>query len=157
MPDGVTVREYAQLFAAVYGISDGAQTILNEAELTARATVSVERLSGGEAQRLFIAAARVHQPELLLLDEPSAGLDPASKRALGDTLRRVARTSSVLLATHDLNEAERVCDSCLFLVQGRLRAAGATGELLASAQASSLEDAFFHYCGSRLSSRGDAT
>jgi len=157
VPDGVTVREYAQLFAAVYGVRDGAQTILNEAELTARATVSVERLSGGEAQRLFIAAARVHQPELLLLDEPSAGLDPASKRALGDTLRRVAGSCSVLIATHDLNEAERICDRCLFLVQGRLRAAGATNELLASANATSLEDAFFHYCGSRLSLQGDAT
>jgi len=157
VPDRVTVGEYAELFAAIYGVADGARTILRQAELLERGQLAVERLSGGEAQRLFVAAAVVHAPELLLLDEPSSGLDPAAKRALGDFLRQLAQKTCVLLATHDLNEAERICDRCLFIVGGRLRAEGATGELLASAAAASLEDAFFHYCGARVNLVGDAT
>jgi ABC-2 type transport system ATP-binding protein len=157
VPDRVTVVEYAELFAAIYGIAAGAQAILHQAELLERARVPVERLSGGEAQRLFIAAALVHGPELLLLDEPTNGLDPTSKRKLGDLLRQIARKTCVLLATHDLAEAERICDRCLFIVGGRLRAEGSTGELLTTAAATSLEDAFFHYCGARLNPVGDAT
>ena len=157
VPDRVTVAEYAELFAAIYGVAGGARAILVRAELLERSRLPVDRLSGGEAQRLFVAAAVVHQPELLLLDEPSSGLDPAAKRALGDFLRQIAQKTCVLLATHDLNEAERICDRCLFMVGGRLRAEGATGELLTSAAAASLEDAFFHYCGARLNQIGDAT
>jgi ABC-2 type transport system ATP-binding protein len=155
VPDRVTVEEYAQLFAAIFGVKDGATQIVRQAELEARSRVAVERLSGGEAQRLFVAAALVHGPELLLLDEPSGGLDPASKRALGDSLRRVAEKTSVLIATHDLNEAERICDRCLFIVGGRLRADGRVEELLGSAGAATLEDAFFHYCGARVNTQGD--
>jgi len=157
IPDQITVREYAQLFAAVHGVADGAQRIVQLARLAAREKVGVEQLSGGEAQRLFVAASLVHTPELLLLDEPSAGLDPQSKRELGDVLRHVAKTTSVLIATHDISEAERLCDSCLFLVGGRLRASGATSELLTNAGARDLEEAFFHYCGARVNAQGDAT
>ena len=155
IPDQITVREYAQLFAAVHEVTDGARRIIEHAGLEQRTKVPVERLSGGEAQRLIVAASLVHAPELLLLDEPSAGLDPQSKRELGDSLREVAETTSVLLATHDISESERLCDSCLFLVGGRLRAAGATSQLVATASARNLEEAFFHYCGARVNAQGD--
>ncbi|HXK20397.1 MAG TPA: ABC transporter ATP-binding protein [Polyangiaceae bacterium] len=157
VPDRVTVAEYAELFAAIYGIDGGARAILRQAELLERGKVPVDSLSGGEAQRLFVAAAVVHGPELLLLDEPSSGLDPASKRALGDFLRQIAEKTCVLLATHDLNEAERICDHCLFIVGGRLRAEGTPQQLLTSAAAASLEDAFFYYCGARVNTVGDST
>jgi ABC-2 type transport system ATP-binding protein len=156
MPDRITVREYAKLFAAIYRVPAGEAAILRRAELDARLTVPVERLSGGEAQRLFVAAALVHEPELLLLDEPSGGLDPAAKRTLGELLRGVAKKTAILLATHDLNEAERLCDGCLFIVGGRLRAQGSTQDLLEAAKTSSLEDAFFHYCGARVGPSGEA-
>jgi ABC-2 type transport system ATP-binding protein len=157
VPDHVSVEEYAELFAAIQGIRGGAQQILTLARLEGRRQLSVERLSGGEAQRLFVAASLVHSPDLLLLDEPSARLDPVSKRELGELLRRVSEKTCVLMATHDLNEAERVCDHCLFILGGRLRAQGSTAELLATAGATTLEDAFFHFCSARVNPSGDAT
>jgi ABC-2 type transport system ATP-binding protein len=156
VPDHVTVREYAELFAAIYGVREGAGKIVSDARLEARARLAVDRLSGGEAQRLFVAASLVHGPDLLLLDEPSARLDPVSKRELSELLRRVSRKTCVLMATHDLNEAERVCDHCLFLFGGQLRAQGPTAELMASAGATTLEDAYFHFCSARVDPTGDA-
>jgi ABC-2 type transport system ATP-binding protein len=156
VPDHVTVREYAELFAAIHGVRDGAQHIMAQAQLEARGKLAVERLSGGEAQRLFVAASLVHAPDLLLLDEPSARLDPVSKRELSELLRRVSQSTCVLMATHDLNEAERVCDYCLFILGGRLRAQGSTAELMATARVTSLEEAFFHFCSARVDPAGDA-
>lgn len=157
VPDHVTVHEYAELFAAIYGVRDGARQIIARARLEARKKLEVDRLSGGEAQRLFVAAALVHSPDLLLLDEPSARLDPVSKRALSELLGRVSEKTCVLMATHDLDEAERACDHCLFILGGRLRAQGSTAELMATAGASTLEEAFFHFCSARLNLAGDAT
>jgi ABC-2 type transport system ATP-binding protein len=156
VPDHVSVYEYAELFAAIYGVRDGAQQIITQARLEARSKLAVDRLSGGEAQRLFVAASLVHAPDLLLLDEPSARLDPGSKRELTELLRRVSQKTCVLMATHDLNEAERACDHCLFILGGRLRAQGSTAELMATAGAASLEDAFFHFCSARVDPTGDA-
>src|SRR4029078_11984183 len=81
-------------------------------------------LSGGEAQRLFIAASVVHAPELIFLDEPTAHLDPESKKTIGALLRHIAREAPVILTTHDLHEADALCDELLFLVGGVVRAAG---------------------------------
>ena len=157
VPDHVTVDEYAELFAAIYGVRDGAQQIIAQARLDARKKLAVDRLSGGEAQRLFVAASLVHSPDLLLLDEPSARLDPVSKRALSELLRRVSEKTCVLMATHDLAEAERACDHCLFILGGKLRAQGSTAELMATAGAATLEDAFFHFCSARVNPTGDVT
>jgi ABC-2 type transport system ATP-binding protein len=155
VPEHMSVREYAELFAAIYGVERGGEKIVAQAELGERAQVSVARLSGGEAQRLFIAAALVHEPRLLLLDEPSVGLDPNHKRALGALLRKLGRERTVIMTTHDLGEAELVADYCLFMVGAHLRAHGPRALLLASARATSLEEAFFHYCGARVSAEGE--
>ena len=155
VPDHMSVREYAELFAAIYGVRDGTRKILGRAELAARERVAVARLSGGEAQRLFIAAALVHEPRLLLLDEPSVGLDPNHKRALGELMRELSRERTLIMTTHDLREADQLCDYCLFMVGSVLRAHGPRAKLLASASANSLEEAFFHYCGARVTAGGE--
>ena len=156
VPDHVTVQDYAELFAAIHGVRDGAQQIILQARLEARRQLAVDRLSGGEAQRLFIAASLAHAPDLLLLDEPSVRLDPVSKRELSELLRGVSQKTCVLMATHDLDEAERACDHCLFILGGQLRAQGSTAELMTTAGASTLEDAFFHFCSARVDPSGDA-
>ncbi len=150
--DGVTVGDYADLFSSIYEVTNGRERILERAELTKRAHVSVDRLSGGEAQRLFIAAASVHEPEILFLDEPTSELDPENKRRVGAVLRQHAERALVLMSTHDLDEAERLADEVMFLLDGKLRAHGPKSEIIGHHQ--TLSAAFFHYCGRTLSSAG---
>jgi ABC-2 type transport system ATP-binding protein len=157
--DRITVGEYADLFAAIYGVPRGDGGILDRAQLAGQRHVAVERLSGGEAQRLFIAAASVHGPDLLFRDEPTAHLDPASKLQLGEVLRGLAQERTVLLTTHDLREADRLCDDVVFLVGGEVKAAGPREELIAAVPADrrhggGIEDAFFHFCDARLGEGG---
>jgi len=148
--DGVTVSEWVELFASIAGAT--ATAILAEAGLEARANVPMQRLSGGEAQRLHLAVAVAHEPELLFLDEPTAHLDPDDKRRLGERVRAQGRSRTIVLSTHDMREAEALCDHLLFLDRGRVRAAGPKGELLAGV--GSVEDAFFHYCAARIGADG---
>ncbi|MFO0734871.1 MAG: ABC transporter ATP-binding protein [Labilithrix sp.] len=153
--DGVTVGDYAELFASIYEVDGGRARILERAELAGRAPVSVDRLSGGEAQRLFIAAASVHDPEILFLDEPTSELDPENKRRIGEVLRRQAERALVVMTTHDLTEADLLADEVMFLLDGKLRAHGPKSEVVGAHD--SLSAAFFHYCGRTLSRSGEAT
>lgn len=149
----VTVREYAELFAAIHAVRHGEDEILRMAALSARAHVPVTRLSGGEAQRLFIACAVIHAPDLVFLDEPSAHLDPESKQEIGELLRRMSRERTVVLTTHDLREADQLCDHLLFLVDGAVRAAGRRDTLVSAVpggERGGVEEAFFHFCSLRL-------
>jgi ABC-2 type transport system ATP-binding protein len=157
----VTAGEYAELFAAIYGVANGRQRVLARARLEARAKVALSRLSGGEAARLFIAAAVVHEPELLFLDEPTAHLDPENKRLIGAELAEMARERTVVITTHDLREADELCHELLFLVDGSIRAAGSREELVGAVPAEArtgigVEDAFFHFCAVRIADTGDA-
>jgi ABC-2 type transport system ATP-binding protein len=151
---GITVFEYAELFSAIYNVRDGAKRIITHAKLAERQRTPVSKLSGGEQQRLFIAAATVHEPKILFLDEPSSALDPASKRALWSWLLEM-KGCTIVLTTHDLREAEALCRSVLFLVGGEVKAFGER-EALASQvpNGESLEDAFFHFCGARVDASG---
>jgi len=156
--DGISAGEYAELFSAIHGV-DGAARVLAEAGLAGREATPVARLSGGQAQRLFIAAAAVHGPELLFLDEPTAHLDPASKRDLGAWVRAMGAARTVVVTTHDLREAEELCDHVVFLVAGQVKAQGAPAALVASVpegarRSGRLDDAFFHFCDARLNAAG---
>ncbi len=155
VPDHMTVREYAELFAAIHGISGGERAIVTRAELREREKTAVARLSGGEAQRLFIAAACVHDPALLLLDEPTAGLDPGHRRSVQAFLRGLAFEKAIVLTTHDLSEAESLCDRCVMMVSGELRAQGSLEELYREAGVDTLEGVFFHHTKGRLTKAGD--
>ena len=157
--DRITVRDYADLFASIHGLRGGAERILEAAELGGRADLAVERLSGGEAARLFIAAAVVHDPDLIFLDEPTAHLDPENKARIGELVRELGRTRTVVLSTQDLREADVVCDHVLFLVAGRIEAQGPRAELVAAVppekrRGQGLEDAFFHFCSARIDGDG---
>lgn len=156
----ITVREYAELFSVIFGVTRGPEKILEKARLQHREKTPVTRLSGGEAARLYITTAVVHEPDLVFLDEPTAHLDPDNKRMIGELLRDLGKERTLFLTTHDLYEAEILCDRLLFLVDGKLRASGSKEDLVASVpqdkrRGFGVEDAFFHFCSIRIERGGN--
>ncbi len=125
-------RELIRLHARLFAEPADPDGLLELLGLTHAATRRYKLLSGGEKQRLALAMALVGRPELLMLDEPTAGMDPAAKagvRALIGDLRAAGRT--ILLTTHELADVERLADHVVVIDRGRLLAAGTPAELVA--------------------------
>ena len=118
----LTAREQIRTFAALYGVAAGrADAWLDRVGLTEKADARSEQLSGGQLQRLAIACALVHEPELVFLDEPTAGVDPQARRNLWDLLRSLnAEGRTLVLTTHYLDEAEALCDRVAIMDRGRI-------------------------------------
>jgi len=118
----LTAAEQLRAFAKLYRVPVArGDELLELFGLTSRAGTLVERLSGGEAQRLSIACALVHDPEVVFLDEPTAGLDPQARRNLWDLLRGInAAGRTVVLTTHYIEEAEILCDRVAIIDHGRI-------------------------------------
>jgi ABC-2 type transport system ATP-binding protein len=133
LPARLRVGEAVDLFAAFHARPRPRDEVLAEVGLLERAAVPFRALSGGEKQRLALALALVHDPEVLLLDEPTAGLDPRARRDLHDRLVALKRRGkSVLLTTHYLDEAERLCDRVAILHRGRIVVCAPPAELTAA-------------------------
>jgi ABC-2 type transport system ATP-binding protein len=105
-----------------------------------KADSAYESLSGGQKQRLALALAFAGNPQVLLLDEPTTGLDPQNRREVQDHIRGLkADGRAVLLSTHDMDEAARLCDRVAVIARGQIVATGAPHDLIADSGAS-LED-----------------
>ena len=128
----MTTREQIYTFAEMYGVpTSRADVMLETVGLEDKAETRAEKLSGGQAQRLSIACALVHDPEVVFLDEPTSGLDPQARRNLWDVLRGInAEGRTVVLTTHYLDEAEVLCDRVAIVDRGRLLKLGAPAELI---------------------------
>ncbi|HLT85700.1 MAG TPA: ABC transporter ATP-binding protein [Phototrophicaceae bacterium] len=130
--DQVTVAELVGLIGRAYPRPRPTAEVLARTALTDRARRTVTALSGGERQRLLLAMALVGSPELLLLDEPTAAMDVASRRGFWRLTREsVAEGATVLFATHDLMEAEAVADRVVVVARGRVLADAPPQQLLA--------------------------
>jgi ABC-2 type transport system ATP-binding protein len=116
----LTAREQLQTFAMLYKIpASRADAMLGVVGLEDHAGTRTEKLSGGQAQRLSIACALVHDPEVLFLDEPTGALDPQARRNLWDLLRQIsAEGRTVVLTTHHMDEAETLCDRVAIMDHG---------------------------------------
>jgi ABC-2 type transport system ATP-binding protein len=128
----LTAREQLATFADIYGVPSGrVDEMLELVGLTDKASTQAEKLSGGQAQRLSIACALVHDPEMVFLDEPTAALDPQARRNLWDVLRAINdRGKTVVLTTHYMDEAEMLCDRVAILDAGRILQLGAPADLV---------------------------
>ena len=120
----LTARENLQLFASLYGgPTEDPRTLLEWVGLQADAKKRVAEFSKGMRGRLTLARALLHRPELLFLDEPTAGLDPLTARRVRDVIRRARDGgATVFLTTHDMLTAGELCDRIAFLVDGRIAA-----------------------------------
>ena len=154
----LTVQQNLDYFAAVLQPGRAHRSARREAvarairdvDLTSHAGALAANLSGGQTNRVSLAVALLGTPDLLVLDEPTVGLDPVLRRDLWQAFARLADGGATLLvSSHVMDEAER-CDELLLLHQGRLLARGTTGELLARTGAEGMDEAFL-----RLIDSGD--
>ncbi|MEI8189399.1 MAG: ABC transporter ATP-binding protein, partial [candidate division NC10 bacterium] len=137
--DELTVRENLDFFAGIYGLPAG-QAATRREEVLTMGGLSGERdaltrdLPGGLRQRLAIACAVIHRPPVLFLDEPTAGVDPISRREFWDLIRTMAAAgTAILVTTHYMDEAEQ-CHTLAFIYQGRIIANGPPARLKANLQ-----------------------
>jgi ABC-2 type transport system ATP-binding protein len=131
------VRAYLEFVARVRGLGDaerarGIERVAHECGLEARMDQRIGTLSKGFRQRVGLAQALVHEPRLLILDEPTNGLDPNQIREIRDLVRSIGRTRTVVLSTHILREVEATCDRVLLIHQGTLVADEATTAVVAA-------------------------
>ncbi len=151
----LTTREQIRTFAALYGVSAAhADEWLERVGLVDKAADRVEDLSGGQAQRLSIACALVHDPEVVFLDEPTASLDPQARRNLWDLLSGLNDSGrTVVLTTHYMDEAEVLCDRVAIMDHGRILQLDTPANLRAAldartgARSATLEDVFLDVTG----------
>jgi ABC-2 type transport system ATP-binding protein len=150
----LTGRELLRFVGDLYGVPAAQvdrrlEELLRLFDLTAVADDTIDSYSHGMRQKTSLAAALVHDPKVLVLDEPTVGLDPKSARLIKDILRQLAeRGAAIFLSTHILEIAERMCDRIGIIHQGRLIAAGTMAELRAMGKGEGrLEDIFLTLTG----------
>jgi ABC-2 type transport system ATP-binding protein len=132
LSDKLSVRETLTLFRSFYRTGLEPDEAMRRVSLTEKAESWVVKLSGGQRQRLAVACALIGDPQLLLLDEPTTGLDPQSRRQLWDIIREFrGQGRTVLLTTHYMDEAERLCDRVAIVDHGEVIALGTPAELIA--------------------------
>lgn len=149
--DKLRVTETLRLFAGFFGLGKKrVDEIIEIVGLGDKKRSYVVNLSGGQRQRLAIGIALINTPAILLLDEPTTGLDPNARREIWDILRKLRETShtSMILTTHYMEEAEKLCDYIIIMDNGVILREGTLDQLLVSNK--SLDDLFVSLTGRRI-------
>ena len=127
----LTVTELLELFGSFYGRRPATERLLNDLELTEKRNARTKTLSGGQQQRLSVALALVNDPEVVFLDEPTTGLDPAARQGLWTVIRRMQNEGrTILMTTHYMEEAEALCDRLAIMDHGKILDSGTVDELI---------------------------
>lgn len=148
---GLSVEENVTFFATVNGVRDGVKDALDFVDLYSRRNSVVSTLSGGMRQRCSLAVALVHKPQLLLLDEPTVGVDPQLRVELWDGFRRMSDSgTTIVVSSHVMDEAER-CQRLGLIQFGRMLAEGSPAEVRARAGTQNLEEAFLRLAEEKAS------
>lgn len=126
-----TVRETFELFSSFYPKSLAIDTLLDKLDLREKENKRLSDLSGGQKQRVYLGCALIHDPQLLILDEPMTGLDPSSQKQTREFILKLKQEGkTILLCTHNMNDAKRLCDDILILDRGELVCQGSSDELI---------------------------
>lgn len=153
-PD-LSVIENLEVYARYFGINKReaikrAERLLHFVGLSDKAKTNVEKLSGGMKRRLVLARALLNEPELLILDEPTTGLDPMSRRQVWEMIKtEQEKQKTLILTTHYMEEAERLCNRVAIMDSGRIVATGSPEELM-NKYGGNLEEVYLKLTGKRL-------
>ena len=156
--ENLSAQENLSLFAELTGVPAAERTRqitknLELAGLTERKKDLVRTFSGGMKRRLNLAVGLLHEPDLLLLDEPTVGVDPQSRNHLFETLQRLKSEGlSILYTTHYMEEAQKLCDRLAIMNEGKIVVTGSAKELAQSIEKpnANLEEVFLHFTGRSL-------
>jgi ABC-2 type transport system ATP-binding protein len=146
----LTAQENMEYFASISGLDRQSvkmriKSCLETVDLTSSAKKQVSSFSGGMKRRLSLAAALVHDPDILILDEPTVGIDPVLRETIWKEFHRLTvEGKTIIVTTHVMDEAEK-CDQLALLREGEVIVQGTAEELKASIKADSLEEVFLHY------------
>ncbi|MFC3069743.1 ABC transporter ATP-binding protein [Phenylobacterium soli] len=159
LPGNLTVEQNLRVFGMIYGVPDltaRIEALLAEYDLLAHRKAKTGVLSSGEQTRVTLAKAMLNKPRLLLLDEPTASIDPATARRIRRHIVDVAEKAGagVLWTSHNMYEVAEVCDRVLFLSHGRILLSGEPEALVAEHKAASLEDLFVSVANEQLDPNG---
>ena len=155
----LTIEETLDFHGGYFGMPkrerrERAEELLEQFSLSSKKNDRTRTLSGGMKRRLILARALMHRPRLLILDEPTAGVDVELRLELWHYVQQVNQEgTTILLTTHYLEEAEQLCDRIAFINEGEIVAEGSSGELAARFGVSSLEDAYLELVGRKELSR----
>jgi len=159
----LTLEEQLDYHGGYFGMSrkdrrERTKELLEEFSLSSKKDDRTRTLSGGMKRRLILARALMHRPRLLILDEPTAGVDVELRLELWHYVQRVrSEGTTILLTTHYLEEAEQLCDRIAFIADGRIVAEGTSAALAEQYGVSGLEDAYLELVGRKELSRGMVT
>jgi ABC-2 type transport system ATP-binding protein len=148
----LSAKENLEFFAALYGISGARlkqriEAVMSLVDLIPHLNKRVSNYSGGMKRRLSLAIALIHEPAVLILDEPTVGIDPVLRKSIWRELSNLsARGTTILVTTHVMDEAE-LCHRLAMIRDGRVIAIGSPKELKTQAGVSTIEDVFIHYGG----------
>ena len=160
LPGNLTVTQNLRFFGLIYGITDltsRIETLLEQFDLQSLRNTRCGVLSSGEQTRIALAKALLNRPELLLLDEPTASLDPAAAQTVRQQIRELARDENcgILWTSHNMYEVEEVCDRVLFLSHGKILLEGDPRALPAQHGTHSLEELFIQLAREPLHPGGE--
>lgn len=151
--DRVTVLETIKLFASFYHIDKvRIEEVIALIDLNDKLNTYTTQLSGGQRQRLALGLALLNKPKLLLLDEPTTGLDPKARRRIWEILKKIKdeKSSSLILTTHYMEEAEFLCDRVIMLDRGKILMDDTLSNLLSHFSVKNLDDLFMLKTGRHL-------
>ena len=140
--EGQAVSEASWESLSQESLSQAVERVVEECQLQQVLHKPISHLSKGYRQRLSFAQALLHNPPVLVLDEPVSGLDPAQIRQMRDMIKRLGREKTILLSTHLMQEVEALCQQVHIISRGRLVASGSAQEIATSSGTGSFEDAF---------------
>jgi ABC-2 type transport system ATP-binding protein len=137
-------RDYLKLFEGLYPHNAGIDKVIDALDLSAFVDRRIRELSGGQRQRIALALAIVNDPEFIILDEPTVGLDPIARREFWDIIRRLhGGTRTLLFSTHYMEEVQSLASHVVMMARGRVIASGTIAEVVAAAPgAANLDDAY---------------